>query len=111
MNRKPYPSDLTDLQWDNIEHLFPAPKMGGRPRKYDNREIVNAILYVVRGGAAWRMLPHDFPLWESVYGYFRRWRLAGLWQRIHDILVRDVREQEGRDPEPSAAILDSQTVK
>jgi putative transposase len=111
MNRKPYPSDLTDLQWDNIEHLFPPPKPGGRPRKYDNREIVNAIVYALRAGGAWRLLPHDFPPWQSVYGYYRRWRLAGVWQRVHDDLVVTVRQVEGREAEPSAAILDSQTVK
>jgi putative transposase len=111
MNRKPYPSDLTDLQWDNIEHLLPPPKTGGRPRAYDNREIVNAILYITRGGGSWRMLPHDFPPWESVYGYFRRWRLAGVWKQIHDALVVTIRHVEGRDAQPSAAILDSQTVK
>jgi putative transposase len=111
MNRKHYPSDLTDLQWDNLEHLFPQPKPGGRPRKYDNREIVNAIVYALRAGGAWRMLPHDLPPWESVYGYYRRWRLAGVWQRVHDELVVTVRQVEGREAEPSAAILDSQTVK
>jgi putative transposase len=111
MNRKPYPSDLTDLQWDNIEHLLPPPKTGGRPRAYDNRELVNGILYVTRGGCSWRMLPHDFPPWQSVYGYFRRWRLAGIWKQIHDALVVTIRHLEGREAEPSAAILDSQTVK
>lgn len=111
MNRKPYPSDLSDLQWDNIEHLFPPAKTGGRRRKYNNRELVNAILYINRGGCTWRMLPHDFPPWESVYGYFRRWQLAGLWKEIHDGLVVTIRQMEGREAEPSAAILDSQSVK
>jgi putative transposase len=111
MSTKPYPSDLTDMQWHNIEHLFPPPKSGGRPRTYDNRDIVNAILYVTRSSCAWRMLPHDFPPWESVYGYFRRWRLAGIWKDIHDGLVVTLRQMEGRDAQPSAAILDSQTVK
>src|ERR1700722_1718282 len=111
MERNPYPSDLTDLQWNNIEHLLPQPKPGGRPRKYENRVIVNAVLYVLRSGAQWRLLPHDFPPWESVYGYYRRWRLAGIWQHVHDGLVVTIRECEDRDPQPSAAILDSQTVK
>jgi putative transposase len=111
MSRKTYPSDLTDLQWDNIEHLFPPPKSGGRPRVYSNRDLVAAILYVTRSGCSWRMLPHDFPPWESVYGYFRRWRLAGLWQTIHDGLVVTVRQLDGREAQPSAAILDSQSVK
>jgi putative transposase len=111
MERNPYPSDLSDIQWDNIEHLFPPPKPGGRPRKYSDRDLVNAIMYVVRTGVQWRALPHDFPPWESVYGYFRRWQLAGIWKDIHDGLVATVREFEGRDPQPSAAILDSQSVK
>ena len=111
MNRKPYPSDLTDLQWDNFEHLFPPHKAGGRPPKYPLRELVNGVLYVTRGGGSWRMLPHDFPPWESVYGYFRRWRLAGVWKTVHDALVVDLRTADGRAAEPSAAIVDSQSVK
>ena len=77
MSRKPYPSDLTDLQWDNIEHLFPPPKSGGRPRKYSNRELVNGILFILWSGCQWRMLPHDLPHWRSVYGYNRRWSRDG----------------------------------
>jgi putative transposase len=111
MERNPYPSDLTDTQWDNIEHLLPAPRPGGRPRKYENRELVNAILYVVRTGIQWRAMPHDFPPWESVYGYFRRWNQLNLWQQIHDGLVQTYRRLEDRDCQPSAAILDSQSVK
>ena len=111
MTRKSYPSDLTDLQWDNIEQLFPQPKLGGRPRKYDNAELMNGVLYVLCSGCAWRMLPHDFPPWQSVYGYYRRWRLDGTWQRVHDCLRPTVRQVEGHDEEPSAAILDSQSVK
>jgi len=111
MDKKPYPSDLTELQWDNIEHLFPPPKTGGRPREYDNRDLVNGILYVTRSGCSWRMLPHDFPPWQSVYGYFRRWRLCGLWKEIHDSLVVTIRQLDGREAQPSAAILDSQSVK
>lgn len=111
MSRKPYPSDLTDLQWDNIEHLFPPPQTGGRPRKYPNRDLVNAILYVLRSGCPWRLLPHDFPPWPSVYGYWRRWQAAGVWERIHAALRDAVRVHADRDPQPSAAILDSQTVK
>jgi putative transposase len=111
MSRQPYPSDLADVQWDNLEHLFPPDKTGGRPRKYSNRDLVDAILYVTRSGCTWRMLPHDFPPWQSVYGYFRRWRLSGLWQRIHDGLVATLRQLDGREAQPSAAILDSQSVK
>jgi putative transposase len=111
MERNPYPSDLTDIQWDNIEHLFPPAKPGGRPRKYHSRELVNAIMFVVRTGIQWRAIPHDFPPWESVYGYYRRWSQAGLWKEIHDGLTATVRQCEGRNEQPSAAILDSQSVK
>ena len=111
MTRKPYATDLTDLQWDNIEHLVPAPKPGGRPRKYSNRDLVAAVFYVSRTGCAWRLLPHDFPPWESVYAYFRRWQDDGTWQRVHDALRAEVRGVEGREAEPTAAVLDSQSVK
>src|SRR5262245_48769599 len=111
MTRKSYPSDLTEFQWDNIEHMFPPPKPGGRPRKYENREVVNAVLYVLSSGCAWRMLPHDSPPWESVYGDYRRWRQEGIWQHIHDDLRQTLRQVEGHEAQPSAAILDSQSVK
>src|SRR5580692_7855537 len=111
MTRKPYPTDLTDLQWDNIEQLVPAPMPGGRPRKYSNRYLVAAVFYVCRTGCAWRLLPHDFPPWESVYAYFRRWQDDGTWQRVHDALRAEVRGVEGRQAQPTAAVLDSQTVK
>jgi putative transposase len=111
MERNPYPSDLTDIQWDNIQHLFPPAKPGGRPRKYADRELVNAIMYVVRTDIQWRALPHDFPPWESVYGYFRRWSLAGVWKEVHDGLTATIRQCDGRNEQPSAAILDSQSVK
>jgi putative transposase len=109
--RQPYPTDLTDQQWTRIEPLIPAVKPGGRPAKYPRREILSAIFYQMRGGAAWRLLPHEFPYWQSVYGYFRLWRKEGIWQQIHDQLRGDVREAAGRNREPSAAIVDSQSVK
>ena len=110
--RKRYPSDLTDLQWDNIEHLFPAPKAkAGRPRTYPLREIVNAAFYLARSGCAWRMLPHDFPPWKTVSYYFYTWRDRGVWERVHAALRAEVRGVAGREPTPSAAVLDSQTVK
>lgn len=109
--RQPYPTDLTEEQWNRIEPLIPAVKPGGRPAKYPRREILSAIFYQVRGGAAWRLLPHDFPHWKSVYHYFRRWRKESVWQQIHDRLRGDVREAAGRHREPSAAIVDSQSVK
>jgi putative transposase len=111
MSRLPYPSDLTAAQWRRIEPLVPAPQEGGRPATVERREIVNAMLYVVRNGITWRALPHDYPRWQTVYYYFRLWRDDGTWQRIHDALRDDVRTAAGRDPSPSAAILDAQSVK
>ena len=111
MYRKPYPSDLTDAQWQELAPLLPAAKPGGRPRTVDMREVINAILYVLRSGCTWRMVPHDLPPWSTAWGYFRRWRRNGTWERIHDALRPKVREMEGRDPSPSAAIIDSQSVK
>jgi putative transposase len=111
MSRKAYPSDLTDAEWRILEPWLPAPLTRGRPREVDMREILNAIFYVLRSGCAWRMLPHDFPAWQTVYGYFWRWRRAGLWERMNDALRQAVRLQAGREAEPSAAIIDSQSVK
>lgn len=109
--RKNYPSDLSDGEWARLERFIPAAKAGGRPAKYERREVVNGILYVLRAGGSWRMLPHEFPPWESVYGYFRHWCEAGVWQQVHDHLRGAWRESIGRDPCPSAAALDSQSVK
>jgi putative transposase len=111
MFRPPYPSDLTDAQWRRLEPLIPAAKPGGRPRRADMREVVNAVLYVARNGVTWRALPHDFPPWRTVYHYFRAWRLDGTWESIHDALRDLVRTQAGRATSPSAAIIDSQSVK
>ena len=109
--RKTYPSDLSDQEWAQLEAFIPTVKPGGRPSKYTRREVVNAILYGLRAGGSWRMLPHDFPPWESVYGYFRRWCQAGIWQQVHDRLRSQYRESLGRDPCPSAGAVDSQSVK
>jgi putative transposase len=110
--RKPYPSDLTALQWDHIEHLFPQPKgRAGRPRTYDRKDIVDAIFYLARTGAAWRMRPHDFPPWKTVSYYFYTWRDAGVWERIHGILRVSIRRLLDREDTPSAGIVDSQSVK
>ena len=111
MERKRYPSDLTDAQWAKIErHLSPA-KPGGRRRERCPRELLNGICYVVRSGCDWRMLPHDLPPWQTVYWYFRRWQADGTWARVHTVLHLDLRQLAGREPEPSVAIIDSQTVK
>lgn len=111
MHRTSYPSDLSDAQWEAIEPLIPPAKPGGRPRSVDLREILNGILYLLRSGCAWRMMPHDLPVWSTIYDYFRAFRKGGVWQRVHDALRALLRRQEGREESPSAAIIDSQSVK
>lgn len=111
MNRKPYPTDLKDAEWELLKPLLPEAKPGGRPRSVDLREILNAIFYRERTGCSWDMLPHDLPAPKTVYDYFNKWSADGTWERINHVLVRRVRQAEGRDPEPSAAIIDSQSVK
>lgn len=111
MARAPYPSDLSDAEWERIEPHVPKPKPGGRPASVERREIVNAILYRVREGITWRALPHDFPPYRTVFHYFRIWRDDGAWQSIHDALRDDVRQAAGREISPAAAILDAQSVK
>ena len=111
MSRTAYPTDLSDAQWARIAPLIPPPKPGGRPRAVDMREILNAIWYVARSGCAWRLIPHDLPHWRTVYGYFRAFRTASVWKRIHNTLREQVRRACGRKPTPSAAIIDSQSVK
>jgi putative transposase len=113
MARQRYPTDLTDRQWALVAPHVPPARPGGRPRSADMREVVNAILYVyvLRNGVVWRALPHDLPPWKTAYHYFRAWRLDGTWERLHGALREQVRRGEGRAPSPSAAILDSQSVK
>lgn len=111
MSRRAYSTDLTDPQWRVLEPLIPPAKAGGRPRTTDMRELLNAIFYHLRTGGTWRMLPHDLLPWGTVHYYYRQWRLDGSWQRIHDALAEAVRVAAGREPTPSAAIVDSQTVK
>lgn len=110
-SRRSYPSDLTDGQWAVVEELVPAVRSGGRPGKHPRREIVNAILYVVRTGCSWRQLPHDFPPWATVFWYFKQWRADGTVDRVHDRLRATVRDAAGRDPMASAGIVDAQSVK
>jgi putative transposase len=106
-----YPCDLTDVEWAYLSPLLPGPARRGRPRRWALRLLVNAIFYLLRTGCAWRYLPREYPPWQTVYTMFRRWRLHGVWQRVHEALRRGVRLRAGRDPEPSAAIMDSQSVK
>ena len=111
MNRKAYPTDLSDREWDILRTLLPEAKAGGRPRSVDLREVLNGIFYRLRTGCAWEMLPHDLPPHQTVYDYFNKWSEDGTWERINGLLRRRVRVAEGRDEEPSAAIIDSQSVK
>src|SRR5437660_4389097 len=111
MNRKPYPSDVTDGQWQLVQPFLAAAKPGGRPRKTDLREVVNAIFYLNREGCTWRALPHDFPPWRTVYEYFAAWRRDGTWERLNAALRRQLRTAVGRPHTPSTASLDSQSVK
>ena len=106
-----YDTDLTDTQWDLIAPLIPDARSGGRPRKATSRELVDAILYFLRAGMAWRLMPHDLPPWQTVYYYLRRWQREGIWERVHHTLVMADRERNGRPASPSAAILDSQSVR
>jgi putative transposase len=110
--RVPYPSDLSDKEWNIIKPHIPNPQTNrGRKRVHSYREILNAIFYLLRSGCAWRMLPHEYPHWKTVYHYFRLWRILGIWEHINNVLRTQLRILSGRKPEPSAAILDSQSVK
>src|SRR5437763_9196217 len=113
MARKAYPSDLTDEQWELIQIVIPEPKIGGRPRAVDMREVVNAMFYILRAGCQWDMLPHDLPAKSTVYEYFGTWRDDGTWQEILDVLREAYRHVHApsEEPTPSAASIDSQTVK
>lgn len=111
MERNPYPSDLTEAPWRLMAPPIPASWPGGRRRVVNLREVMNGILYLVRSGCSWRQLPHDFPPWGTVHFYYRAFRLNGTWQKIHDLLRDRVRKRAGRKRSPSAAILDSQSVK
>ena len=111
MERKPYPTDLTDEQWKLVEPFVPDAKPGGRPRKTRLREVVNAILYLVRSGCQWRMIPHEFPPWKTVYNYYRDWIDNGVWDDILATFRVDTRDRCGRELTPSIASIDSQSVK
>ncbi len=109
--RKAYQTDLSDAEWSCLEPHLPVPNATGRPKLHGTREILNAIFYALKSGCAWRLLPHDFPPWKTVYHYFRQFRLDGTWERMHAALRERVRVRTKRDPQPSAGIVDSQSVK
>jgi putative transposase len=109
--RKAYSTDVSDAEWSYLKAYLPTPNPHGRPRVHGTREVLNAIFYIVRGGCPWRLLPHDFPPWKTVYHYFRAWRLDGTWERMHAALRERARVRLKRNPQPSAAIVDSQSVK
>jgi putative transposase len=111
MERRSYATDLTDVEWAIVAPYVPAPMKGGRPPKWSRREILNAILYVLKTGCPWHLLPHDFPPYSTVFWYFRRWRKEGIWENLNRVLREKVRQQLGREAHPSALIIDSQTVK
>lgn len=110
-HRRGYPSDLTDVEWAILGPLVPMAKPGGRKEEHPKREIVNAMLYLLRSGCQWRMLPHDLPPWQTAYNYYLEWRNNGLWERINQIFRERVRMKAGRQATPSAAIVDSQSAK
>jgi putative transposase len=109
--RKPYPSDVTDAQWEILAPLIPEPGAWSPREPIARREIINGIFYVLRTGCSWRQMPHDLPNGKTVYYYFRRWKRDGTWEQVMTTLRKQVRSQQGRDPEPSAAIIDSQSIK
>jgi transposase len=109
--RKPYPSDLSDAQWEILAPLIPEPSAQATRETISRREIVNAILYLLRTGCSWRQMPHDLPNGKTAYHYFRLWKRDGTWEKAMSSLRKQVRTQMGRDPEPSAAIIDSQSIK
>jgi len=111
MARRGYPTDLTDAQWAALEPHLSAARTRGRPRCTDLRAVINAILYLLRTGCQWRLIPSDFPPWGTVWWYFRRWRQEGAWVRVHCALHSAARVAKGQNPEPAVVIMDSQSVK
>ncbi len=110
-DRKAYPSDLTDAEWELLEPLIPAISPEAVNVVYTRREIVNGILYVLRSGCPWRLVPHDLPAWGTLYDYFRTWRKEGIWDDVQKSLLKQVRHHAGREQGPSAAVIDSQSIK
>lgn len=111
IQRQAYPTDLKEKEWQIFESLLPIPSQRGRPQEWPLREIINAILYILRSGCAWRLLPHDLPPWQTVYYHHRKWKKAGLWEEINNQLRETERLSSGREATPSAGIVDAQSVK
>ncbi len=109
--RKPYPTDLADVEWSCLEPHLSAPKATGRPRIHSSRGILDAIFYVLRSGCLWRLLPYDFPPWKTVFRYFRIWRIDGIWERMNRAIRERLRVRLRRNPQPSTGIVDSQSNK
>jgi putative transposase len=109
--RRPYSTDLSDAEWVYLEEHLPTTENEGRPRIHSLREILDAIFYITRSGCPWRLLPHEFPPWKTVYHYFRAWRLNGTWERMHQAVRVRVRVCLEKNPQPSAGVVDSQSVK
>ncbi|MEZ5536710.1 MAG: IS5 family transposase [Thiolinea sp.] len=106
-----YLTDLSDQQWARVAYHFQDYPGHCRPRKYDYRDILNAIFYISRSGCQWRLLPRDYPPWQSVYYYYRKWQRDGTWDQVHQTLRQQVRESAGKQPTPTLALVDSQSVK
>ncbi len=106
-----YPTDLTDAQWELVRELLPPRQRLGRKQTYDRRQVVNAVLYLVRTGCQWRMLPREYPPWKTTYQIFYRWRVNGVWDQVHEKLRDRVRREEGKSRSPTAGVIDSQSVK
>jgi transposase len=111
MSERYYDSDLTEQEWQQLKPLLPPEKPVGKLREVDLREVLNAIFYRAANGTKWRNLPSNFPAWQTVYGYFRLWVKLGVWEQMNAVLVQQVRVREGREPQPSLTIIDSQSVK
>lgn len=111
ITRQSYPTDLTNQEWEILEPFLPPASLSERPMEYPMREIVNSIIYFLRAGCAWRMLPHDLPPWQTVYYHFRKWQKDETWEKLNSSLREQVRQKEESEPTPSAAIIDSQSAK
>jgi putative transposase len=109
--RTAYPTDLSDVEWSYLEPYLPAPKTIGRPKIHHTRKVLDAVFYILKSGCAWRLLPRDFPPWKMVHHYFRTWCIDGTWEKLHAALRERLRMRIGRNIEPSAGIVDSQSVK